>query len=87
MKVKMKLIKRNIAGDVLLVPAGNTSLDLKGMIVLNDTGEFLWDNIEKAETQTQLAEMLLGEYDVAADAAAADTEEFLAKLRGLGVID
>lgn len=48
MKILKRLIKRNIAGDIILVPVGDASLEIKGLITLNETGEFLWDALEKA---------------------------------------
>ena len=49
MKIKKNLIKRNIAGDVILVPAGSASLDIKGLISLNETAEVIWDALPDAE--------------------------------------
>lgn len=54
MKILKRLIKRNIAGDIILVPVGDASLEIKGLITLNETGEFLWDALEKAETKARL---------------------------------
>ena len=41
MKIKKELIKRNIAGDVILVPVGSASLDIKGLITLNEAAEVI----------------------------------------------
>ena len=32
MKIHKQLVKRNIAGDVILVPVGDASLELKGLL-------------------------------------------------------
>ena len=45
MKILKQLSKRKIVDDVILVPIGDTSLKLKGLITLNETGEFLWDRL------------------------------------------
>ena len=37
MKILKQLIKRNIAGDIILVPVGDASLEIKGLITLNET--------------------------------------------------
>ena len=39
MEIRKQLVKRNIAGDVILVPIGDTSLELQGLVILNETGE------------------------------------------------
>lgn len=64
MKTLKRLIKRNIAGDIILVPVGDASLEIKGLITLNETGEFLWDALEKAENESALAAMLAAEYEL-----------------------
>ena len=48
MEIRKQLVKRNIAGDVILVPIGDASLELKGLVTLNETGELLWDRLPQA---------------------------------------
>ena len=86
MKSKLNLVKRNIAGDIILVPVGETSLKLNGLITLNEVGEFIWDNLENAEDDAAMAALVTGEYEVDPTVAAADVSEFLGKLRDLGVL-
>ena len=86
MKSKLNLVKRNIAGDIILVPVGETSLKLNGLITLNEVGEFIWDNLENAEDDAAMAALVTGEYEVDPAVAAADVSEFLGKLRDLGVL-
>ena len=47
MEIRKQLVKRNIAGDVILVPIGDASLELKGLVTLNETGELLWDRLRR----------------------------------------
>lgn len=86
MKSKLNLVKRNIAGDIILVPVGETSLKLNGLITLNEVGEFIWDNLENAEDDAAMTALVTGEYEVDPAVAAADVSEFLGKLRDLGVL-
>ena len=37
MNIRKQLVKRTIAGDVILVPVGDASLELKGLLTLNET--------------------------------------------------
>ena len=48
MNIRKQLVKRNIAGDVILVPVGDASLEIKGLLTLNETGELLWDALPEA---------------------------------------
>ena len=86
MIIKKELIKREIAGDTILVPVGKTVYDSNGLFVMNELGAFIWDLLPGVETETQICEAILAEYEVTAEEAAADVAEFLNKLRALDVI-
>ena len=86
MKIKKELVKREIAGDTILVPVGKTMYDSRGMFILNELGAFIWDHLEEAETEADLVRAVTEEYDVEEVVAAADVHEFAEKLRELGVI-
>lgn len=86
MKILKQLSKRKIVDDVILVPIGDTSLKLKGLITLNETGEFLWDRLPDAKDADELADALAAEYEVDLKDALADVESFLSGLRELEII-
>lgn len=86
MKIKKELVKREIAGDTILVPVGKTMYDSRGMFILNELGVFIWDRLEEAETEADLVRAVTEEYEVEEAVATADVHEFAEKLRELGVI-
>lgn len=86
MNIRKQLVKRNIAGDVILVPVGDASLEIKGLLTLNETGELLWDKLPEAVDAAALTAALQTEYDVDDATARRDVETFLTKLRELQVI-
>lgn len=87
MKIKKELIKREIAGDTILVPVGKTVYDSNGLFVLNELGAFIWEILPKMETEAEICEAILAEYEVTPEEAAKDVEEFLQKLRELGILE
>lgn len=87
MKIKREFVTREVAGDWLLVPVGRTAIDMNGMLTLNETGAFLWEKLPEAENEAALVSALLEEYEVDRATAAADVEDFLAKLRKLDVVE
>ena len=87
MELKKKLIKREIAGDVLLVPVGKSVYDSNGLYILNETGNFLWNQLEACADENELVQKLLDEYEVSEDEAKEDVAQFLNHLRQLGIID
>ena len=86
MIIKKELIKREIAGDTILVPVGKTVYDSNGLFVMNELGAFIWDLLPGVETEAQICEAILAAYEVTAEEAAADVTEFLNKLRAMDVI-
>ena len=87
MIIKKELIKRDVAGDTVLVPVGKTVYDSNGLFILNEVAAFLWDRLESAVSEEELLTAVLAEYEVSEDAARQDLQDFLAELRKMGILD
>lgn len=87
MIIKKELIKRDIAGDTILVPVGKTMYDAGGLFVLNELGSFIWDILPQAEDEQAILRAVLEEYEVSEEEAARDIDEFLGEMEKLGLID
>ena len=86
MEIKLELILRDIAGDLLLVPAGKSALDLNGMLTLNEMGGEIWKLLPQVKDEEELIQRLLEEYEVEEEELRADVTEFLGSLRKLGIL-
>lgn len=86
MKIKKELIKRDIAGDTVLVPVGKTVYDANGLFVLNELGSFIWDILPGAADEEAIVSAVLAEYDVDEDTARRDIAEFMGRLREMDMI-
>ena len=86
MKRIKEYIKRNIAGEIVLVPAGQTAEDFNGMITLTESGDFIWEHLEEAQDFNHLVELILEEYDIDKETAAQDASAFLMQLLQSGMI-
>lgn len=86
MNVRKQLVKRTIAGDVILVPVGDSSLELKGLLTLNETGERMWDLLLQCDTEEALVQHMLEEYEVDEATLRTDVGEFLTQLRQLEIL-
>ena len=86
MIIKKDFIKRDVAGDTVLVPVGKTVLDSNGLFVMNELGSFIWDLLPEAETEADICKAVLAEYEVGAEEAARDIAEFLETLRKMGIL-
>lgn len=86
MIIKKELIKREIAGDTILVPVGKTVFESNGLFVLNELGAFIWDLLPQVDTEDEICSAILAEYEVSAEEARQDVAEFLAKLKEMQII-
>ena len=86
MIIKKDFIKRDVAGDIVLVPVGKTVLDANGLFVMNELGAFIWDLLPKAETEADICKAVLAEYEVSPEEAAKDIAEFLNTLRKMEIL-
>jgi hypothetical protein len=81
MKLKGEFLVREVAGELLAIPVGQTALDFNGMICLNDVSALIWKGLQEGKTQDAILENVLNEYDVSREEAAGDLEHFLLELR------
>lgn len=86
MKKTKEFIKRDIAGEVLLVPTGATAQEFNGMITLQGIGDFIWEHIEDAKSFDDLLDMILEEYDVDRKTASGDALAFIMQLLRAGMV-
>ena len=80
MKLNENFVLREIAGNYVILPLGSASVDLNGMLKLNESGAFLWKVLETGADAEGLVQALTGEYTVSQEQARADVAEFLEKL-------
>lgn len=86
MKIKRDFILREIAGDILLVPAGKTALDLNGMLTLNEIGADIWKMLPQVENEEEIVARLVQDYDADPAQVREDVAEFIGHLRELGIL-
>lgn len=86
MIIKKELIKREIAGDTILVPVGKTVYNSNGLFLLNDLGSFIWDLLPKVSDKNDILDAVLKEYDVSREEAQKDIGEFLDTLKAMGIL-
>ena len=77
---------REIAGELIAVPTGPVAAKLSGLAVMNDTAKFLFDLLQTDQTEDSLVSAMLDEYEITAETARADVQEFLVILRENGLL-
>jgi len=85
MKIKEGYLLRQVAGQSVVLPADD-ALNLNMMITLNDTGAFLWKQLENEADENKLVAALLQEYEVDEETAHSCVAEFVKKLNDHGFL-
>ena len=81
------MIVRTIMDDTVLIPVGSAGEKFNGLITLNETALYLWEQLPRVRDEQELIKALLSEYDVDEKTARQDIGEFLQTLREIGVIE
>ena len=81
MKIKDGFMLRKVGGQNIVVALGEASRSFNGIIRLNDTGRFLWEQLKDDVTEEHLLAALTAEYSVDPVQAKSDIAEFLFTLR------
>lgn len=87
MRAVKGFVRRQIADEVVLVPVEKMSKDMPGLIVLSESGAFLWDVLQQDSDEEALVQALLREYILDEETARADVREYLDNMLKLGLID
>lgn len=88
MRIKKGFILREVAGSFVVVAVGEASRTFKGIIKLNESGAFLWKELEKGVNGTdELVEKLKSEYQVDDITAKEDVLTFLESVKGAKLVE
>lgn len=87
MKISKEFALREIAGNYIVVPFGDNTVNFKAMITLNETGAFLWRQLEKEKTKEELLTSMLEEYEVDSDTAKTDIIQFVERLKAANILE
>ena len=87
MKIREGFLLRIVAGNNVVVPIGQATLDFNGMMSLNETGAFIFSKMLDGTTKEQLIEDLISEYEVEREIAQKDVDDFIKKVEGEGLLE
>ena len=79
-------ILRTTVDTMVILPVGRAAVDFPGMLAVNETGQFLWELLERERTEEELVRALCARYAVEPEQARPDVAEFLRRLRLAGAV-
>lgn len=86
MILKQGFMLKKILDDYIVVPTGDNIVDFAVAVSLNETGSYLWQQLESEKTKEELVLSLWAEYDVDEDEASDDVAEFIELLKSHGFL-
>ena len=87
MKLNGSFILREVVGEYVLIPTGETALQFNGIISLNPVGAAIWKGLTEGRDRDALLNAILEEFEVSREEAAADLDEFLELLRSKNMLE
>lgn len=87
MKFKKEYKVRDIAGEHVVIMQGKLGSDVTRVVALNEISLFLWGKLQGEEFDVATVKnLLLENYEVAEEIAAADAENWVRKLDECGLL-
>ncbi len=86
MKINELFVLRQVVDTWVVMPISSALINMDGMMILNETGAFLWKELMQERTQSDLVNALCNEYNVDREKASNDVACFIKKLSDHGCL-
>ena len=86
MKRKQGFIVREVAGKNVAVAVGAASKEFHGMLTLNETGLFIWKQLDTDTTEEAIVSELIKVYEVDEERAKSDVHRVIEVLKNAGIV-
>ncbi len=87
MRASTGFILRNLAGEYVVIPAGDNIGAFGGAILMNELSAFVWEQLKVSVSRDELLARILDRYEVEEKTAAADLDALLAEMKRMGIIE
>ena len=81
------IVTRKTGNEYVLVPIADNIADMNSVYTLNETGAFLWEQLDGKRNLGEIISLLTNEYDIDEVTAENDVAEFVEKMRKFLVIN
>lgn len=87
MRASTGFILRNLAGEYVVMPAGDNIGAFGGAILMNELSAFVWEQLKVSVSRDELLARILDRYEVEEKTAATDLDALLAEMKRMGIIE
>ena len=81
------VVTRKTGNEYVLVPLANNIADMNSVYTLNETGAFIWEQIDGKRTTRDLIDLLTQEYETDIETATRDVFDFIGNMKEFLIID
>jgi hypothetical protein len=81
-----QVVTRKTGNEYVLVPVANNIADMDSVYTLNETGAFIWEQIDGIKNLKEIIEALTEEYDIDDYTATKDVGDFVGNMRKFLII-
>ena len=85
MKIREDLMLCKV-GESSIVMSTGSAIHMSGLTTLNDTGEFIWQQLQNDTTEDAVVDALCAEFDIDVQTAQSDAHEFIQMLQKAGFL-
>jgi DNA-binding CsgD family transcriptional regulator len=85
-KTNPNVIRRNVAGEDILIPIGDSALEHNGLFVLTPTGAEIWDALVEGKPLEEIVANIAEEYGIDTETIRKDVLGLIEKLAQLGLV-
>jgi len=82
-KMKSKFVVRAVGNELILVPLTGNVAQMNELFTMNETGRFIWENINENNTVEDIQTLMTDAFSVDVEIAKKDIESFIHKLEKL----
>ena len=80
------IVTRKTGNEYILVPVTDNIADMDSVYTLNETGAFIWEQIDGKRNLGDITKLLTDEYDIDDVSAKNDIAEFIEKMKKFLII-
>jgi Coenzyme PQQ synthesis protein D (PqqD) len=81
------VVTRKTGNEYVLVPVTDNIADMDSVYTLNETGAFIWEQIDGKKSVEEIISVMTEEYDIDKDTATTDVLEFISKMNSYLIVN
>jgi hypothetical protein len=81
------VVRREIAGEVFLIPIRGRLADLQRLYVMDPVGDWIWEHLDGTRSRDEMVSVIRDRFSVEPDQAAADLDDFMQELWEAGLLE